>query len=375
MAGHQQTIIPLLSEKVTRVTKRRHRPLTEARREQNRAAQSRYRLNQKRIAEDSAPAQSATPSNSGSSQQEQFQSTYSGPPTNLETWNASFLVPDPLDSLNLSTPEILRTGTLFNQLYEEVSLATESETAVTPFGGIHIADMQSLHEQCVDNFSENSITNASVQLETRSMAASSSVSNLRNILPSGTFLFRNHIRLHHMTFLAATLAIAESIHVTADDYLNDRPSPFYLLSQATNLQSAADYFQERVKPHLRPSITQLSRPHASYLDLIIFPQFRERAVLFSTGDPGILNQAQLMNDMLQGGLTCWGNAERGIGGRGCGVPWDMRSWEAKPWFLKKWWFLIGNEDDEMLETSRWWWEMRGEDASEIAQMSSWAFMS
>ncbi|KAI0857000.1 hypothetical protein F4860DRAFT_491091 [Xylaria cubensis] len=369
MAGHQQTIIPLLSEKVTRVTKRRHRPLTEARREQNRAAQSRYRLNQKRIAEDSALAQSATSSNSGSPQQEQFQSTYSGPPTNLETWNASFLVPDPLHSLNLSTPEILRTDTLFNQVYEEVSSATESETAVTPIGSIHTTDMQSLPEQCVDNFSENSITNASAQLETHNTAASSSVSNLQNTLPSGTFLFRNHIRLHDMTFLAATLAIAESIHVTADDYLNDHPSPFYLLSQATNLQSAADYFQGRVKPHLRPSITQLSRPHASYLDLIIFPQFRERAVLFSTGDPGILNQAQLMNDMLQGGLTCWGNAERGIGERGYGVPWDMRSWEAKPWFLKKWWFLIGNDDDEMLETSRWWWEMRGEDASEIAQMS------
>ncbi|KAI1739623.1 hypothetical protein F4680DRAFT_422179 [Xylaria scruposa] len=381
MAHHQQIIIPLSSEKVTRVTKRRHRPLTEARREQNRAAQSRYRLNQKRIAEaeDSALAQSATPSNSGSPQQEQFQPTSSGPPTNnetisfepqLETWSDSFLVPD-LHSLNLSTPGILGTDTLFDRLYEEVNSATESETAVTPVDSIHITDMQSLPERCVNDFSENSITNASVRLEARGTAASSSASNLRDSLPSGTFLFRNHIRLHDMTFLAATLAIAESIDVTADDYINDRPSPFYLLSQATNLQLAADYFRGRVKPHLRPSNTQLSRPHASYLDLIIFPKFRERALLFSTGDPGMLNQAQLMNDMLQGGLTCWGNAERGIGGRGYGVPWDMRSWEAKPWFLKKWWFLVGNEDDEMLETSRWWWEMRGEDASEIAQMSSW----
>ncbi|KAI0550727.1 hypothetical protein F4679DRAFT_583396 [Xylaria curta] len=361
MANHQQIIIPLSSEKVTRVTKRRHRPLTEARREQNRAAQSRYRLNQKRIAEDSELPQSATPSNSGSPQQEQFQPTHFGPPTNnetesfesqLETWSDSFLVPDPLHS-----------DTLFDRLYEEVSSATGSGTAVTPVDSIHITDMQSLPERCVNNLSDNSITNESVQLETRRTAATSSISNLRNSVPSGTFLFRNHIRLHDMTFLAATLAIAESIDVTADDYLNDRPSPFYLLSQATNLQLAADYFRGRVKPHLRPSITQLSRPHASYLDLIIFPQFRERAVLFSTGDPGILNQAQLMNDMLQGGLTCWGNAERGIGGRGYGVPWDMRSWEAKPWFLKKWWFLVGNEDDEMLETSRWWWEMRGEDAS------------
>ncbi|KAI0973099.1 hypothetical protein F4678DRAFT_427947 [Xylaria arbuscula] len=383
MVDHQQTIIPYLSEKVTRVTKGRQRPLTTARREQNRAAQARYRLNQKRIAEDSALGQGATPSNSSSSPQEQFQPTYpllSGPPTNhetesfepqLETWGTSFLAPNSLHSLNLSTPEILRTDTLFDQLCRKASLATESETAVMPIDSIHIADMQFLPERGVNHLSGNSIPNASVQLETRNTTASSSVSNLRNSLPSGTFLFTNHIRLHDMTFLAATLAIAESIDVTADDYLNDRPSPFYLLSQATNLQAAADYFQGRVKPHLRPSITQLSRPHASYLDLIIFPQFRERAVLLFTGDPGMLDQALLMNDMLQGGLTCWGNAERGIGGRGYGVPWDMRSWEAKPWFLKKWWFLVGNEDDEMLETSRWWREMRGEDDNEIALMSSW----
>ncbi|KAI0445154.1 hypothetical protein F4803DRAFT_548563 [Xylaria telfairii] len=383
MVDHQQTIIPLLSKKANRVTKQRRRPLTKARQEQNRAAQTRYRLNQKRIAEDSALAQGAAPGNSSSPLHTQFQSTYpllSGPPANnetesfepqLEVWGDSFLALDPLHSLNLSVPEILRPNTLFDQLFEEGTLATESETAVMPIDSIHITDTQSSSERCVNNFFGNSIPNASVQLEIRNTAASSSVSNLQNGLPSGAFLFTNHIRLHDMTFLAATLAIAESIDVTADDYLNDRPSPFYLLSQATNLQVAADYFQGRVKPHLRPSITQLSRPHASYLDLIIFPQFRERTVLLSTGDSGILNQTQLMNDMLQGGLTCWGNTERGIGGRGYGVPWDMRSWEAKPWFLKKWWFLVGNEDDEMLETSRWWWQMRGEDANEIAFMGSW----
>ena len=240
-----------------------------------------------------------------------------------------------------------------------------------PIDRIHIGDMQSLPGPCVNDSSEDIIQNTSQQLEAHGTAASSSISNLRNGLPSATFLFMNHIRLHDMTFLAATLAIAASIDVTADDYLNDRPSPFYLLSQATNVQSAAGYFQGRLKPHLRPSITQLSRPHASYLDLIIFPQFRERAILLSTGDPGILDQALLMNDMLQGGFTCWGNAERGIGGRGYGVPWDMRSWEDKPWFLKKWWFLVGNEDAEILETSRWWWEMRGEDVNETAIMSSW----
>lgn len=93
----------------------------------------------------------------------------------------------------------------------------------------------------------------------------------RAILPSTPFLFINHIRLRDMTFLAATLAIAASIGITSEDYLNDRCSPFYLLSNATSVQTAAHYFGQIVKPHLHPSLTQLSQPHASYLDLIIFP--------------------------------------------------------------------------------------------------------
>lgn len=68
--------------------------------------------------------------------------------------------------------------------------------------------------------------------------------------------------------------------------------------------------------------------------------------------------------MLSGGLTCWGNANDGIGVRGSGVPWDMRSWEAKPWFTRKWWFLL-DKDNEMQEISSWWRQMRGEDENDV----------
>jgi hypothetical protein len=184
------------------------------------------------------------------------------------------------------------------------------------------------------------------------------------ILPPTPFLLINHIRLRDITFLAATLAIAASIGTTSEDYLNDGLSPFYLLSNATSVQTAAHYFEQIVKPHLRPSLTQLSQPHASYLDLIIFPQFRERAVTFATNDLCLLDQQELFNDMLSGGLTCWGNADNGIGARGSGVPWDMRSWEAKPWFIRKWWFLL-NKDNEMQDISSWWRQMRGEEENEV----------
>lgn len=186
----------------------------------------------------------------------------------------------------------------------------------------------------------------------------------RQTIPPTPFLLINHIRLRDMTFLAATLAIAASIGITSEDYLNDRPSPFYIFSSATSVQTAAHYFEQTVRPHLRPSLTQLSQPHASYLDLIIFPHFRERAVTFATNDPCMLDQQELFNDMISGGLTCWGNADNDVGTRGNGVPWDMRSWEAKPWFTRKWWFLL-KEDYEMQDASNWWRQMRGEDENEV----------
>ena len=173
-----------------------------------------------------------------------------------------------------------------------------------------------------------------------------------------TFLYKNHIRLQDMTFMAATLANAASLGISQDDYFQDKPSPFFVAAQQVPTLSLNMSFGH-IKPHLRPSTLQVSCPHASYLDLIIFPHFREKAMLHATADPCLLDQWALFTDMIAGGLTCWGSLTSG-NGRGGGVPWDMRSWEAKPWFLKKWWFLVGREDEDMWETSRWWWQMRGE---------------
>lgn len=206
----------------------------------------------------------------------------------------------------------------------------------------------------------NEFTLDSTQRPDRSFQApfsqTSSIST--SISPATTdFLYANHIRLQDVTFLAATLANAASIGVSHDDYLQDKPSPFLIAAQREPQSHTTRNF-EHIKPHLRPLDIQLSRPHASYLDLIIFPHFRERAMLHATSDPCLLDQEALFTDMISGGLTCWGSLACG-NERGCGVPWDMRSWEAKPWFLKKWWFLVGRKDEDMWETSIWWWQLRG----------------
>lgn len=201
----------------------------------------------------------------------------------------------------------------------------------------------------------------------------------------GFSLSANFLRLQSENSLAACLAIAATLGITQDSYINDHPSPFYLSSRAFDsgfLASGTDfgytppsylespaltehlspslhshYSLAKIKPDLRPSSTQLITPHPSYLDCIIFPSFRDRAIELSAAKK--LDHWDLFCDIVNDGLVCWGAANRA--GMENGVAWSTRSWEARPWFLKKWWFLAGGEEEEVWQASRWWWTMRGED--------------
>lgn len=178
--------------------------------------------------------------------------------------------------------------------------------------------------------------------------------------------------------MAASLSIALSIGITHQSYVEDHPSPFYLSNSCfeSNFYAsgspggvvpspsfprpspAAKSRFTFVKPDLRPTDAQLIHPHPSYLDCIIFPSFRNRAIELSAA--GALDHFELFMDLVHDGLVCWGSAR--TDGMGNGVAWSTRSWEARPWFLKKWWFLAGGEEEEVWQGSRWWWSMRGEDA-------------
>jgi hypothetical protein len=203
----------------------------------------------------------------------------------------------------------------------------------------------------------------------------------------GFSLSANFLRLQSENSLAACLAIAATLVITQDSYINDHPSPFYLSSRAFDsgflasgtefgytppsyLESPAlteyptpslhsHHSIAKIKPDLRPSNTQLVTPHPSYLDCIIYPSFRDRAIELSAAEK--LDHWDLFCDIVNDGLVCWGSANKA--GMENGVAWSMRSWEARPWFLKKWWFLAGGEDEEVWQGSRWWWSMRGEDVA------------
>jgi Domain of unknown function (DUF3425) len=181
----------------------------------------------------------------------------------------------------------------------------------------------------------------------------------------GFSLGANTLRLQGENSLAAHLAIAATLGITQKSYIEDHPSPFYLSSRAfdsgfpgfgtgdTSPSSLA-----KIKPDLRPTNTQLVTPHPTYLDCIIFPSFRDRAIKLSAASK--LDHCDLYCDIVNDGLMCWGSANKS--GMENGVAWSMRSWEARPWFLKKWWFLAGGADEEIWKGSRWWRSMRGEDA-------------
>lgn len=218
----------------------------------------------------------------------------------------------------------------------------------------------------------------------------------------------NHMRLVGEGNIEASLAVGLSIGISRTAYLNDHPSHFPgcyvalnthtidnlgsgLIKPVTVGYSFASQVMDitpklfdhinSVKPPLRPTPTQLLNPHPSYLDCIVFPYFRDHAVQASVD--GILDHGELFEDLMHGGLVCWGGASGltnrhgksvKVGKRDVreSVAWSTRSWEAKRWFLKKWTWLIGTEEEEeargdfdgIWRGSRWWWDMRGEEDSD-----------
>ncbi|KAH8194255.1 hypothetical protein TruAng_011576 [Truncatella angustata] len=110
---------------------------------------------------------------------------------------------------------------------------------------------------------------------------------------------------------------------------------------------------------LQPTTNQRLFPHHPYLDLIPWPIFRSNVIAAISLDPPMIDEDDLCLDLTNDGFRCWGTTMGSLHGRGEGVPWDCRSWEATPWFLEKWQCLTGGEDGEMSRNSAWWRSMQG----------------
>jgi hypothetical protein len=220
--------------------------------------------------------------------------------------------------------------------------------------------------------------------------------------PSLPSPYLNHLTLTCETTLAASLSIGLSLGISHTQYLDDHPSPFPTTyacvtthslhldptdTDALASSSPINYMTRKhaatgLAPTLQPKTAQYLHPHPSYLDCIVFPTMRERAVRASA--LGTLDHVEFFLDLMHGGLVCWGggspvptrNTRGGVRGRGHldwvgtgagGTAWSPRSWEARRWFLEKWEWLVGKESEEVgdgngvWESSRWWWGVRGEE--------------
>ncbi|OCL13810.1 hypothetical protein AOQ84DRAFT_282391, partial [Glonium stellatum] len=99
--------------------------------------------------------------------------------------------------------------------------------------------------------------------------------------------------------------------------------------------------------------------HHPYIDILPFPNFRDRVLAATSTDPPLIDEDELCLDFSNDGMVCWGSTSGNLGMQ-AGVSWDMRSWEPAIWFLRKYWFLIDGQEDDMWKSARWWHMMRGE---------------
>lgn len=175
----------------------------------------------------------------------------------------------------------------------------------------------------------------------------------------------NHIWLQTTAIYSACFQNMLHIGIMVEDPCMDELTSLFYASQietSSNPDTLVKIIQNNyadLKPDLRPTKTQITRKHPAYLDVLPFPDLRDRLIELTTHDPPLLDEEEFLRDATSGGVVCWGSSG-GVGQSpaGGGAPWDSRSWEAKTWFLNKWNWLIGEESD-LARNSAWWRTMRG----------------
>ncbi|KAK1470889.1 hypothetical protein CCUS01_01007 [Colletotrichum cuscutae] len=185
---------------------------------------------------------------------------------------------------------------------------------------------------------------------------------LQPIWPSPS---RGVLHLRSISYASAMRAIAAQLSITTE-YLMDEnaQSPFYSiahspLSEHDNNSSDNDTNLQKITPDLRPTFIQRARAHHPCFDLIPWPSFRSNVIALASEASPQIDEDDLCIDMLGGGIQCWGSVIGSMHGRGNGVPWDGRSWEAMPWFLEKWKGVIRDDQDGIIHNSAWWRSLRG----------------
>lgn len=180
--------------------------------------------------------------------------------------------------------------------------------------------------------------------------------------------YQNAMSFSQVTILNICAQNAKCLGMAPEDFISDDClslcSPFYRPASTSDDPTAllAAVSRPYTPKFLQPTLSQILFPHHPIFDLIPIPAFRERAIMLASTSPSLLNSLELKQDIMSGGLVCWGT-RHGSNHGGKGQPWDVRSWEAAPWFLKKWRLLVGGKDGDLWKQSMWWRNLRGEPAA------------
>ncbi|KAJ5719890.1 hypothetical protein N7493_006768 [Penicillium malachiteum] len=84
--------------------------------------------------------------------------------------------------------------------------------------------------------------------------------------------------------------------------------------------------------HLQPTMAQMLVPHHAALDLVPLPLLRDRIIMLSFAMPKVFDLWDLKQDIyVRDGIALKSKSDRGEW-----PSWDRKSWEMKPWFGEKW---------------------------------------
>ncbi|KAJ0109442.1 uncharacterized protein J7T55_000367 [Diaporthe amygdali] len=369
------------------VQPKKKRPMTEARRQQSRAAQKRYREKQKRRLAELSSLASASQTN--------------GPshpiPMSSDLLEAAWL-PNSSGALDLMEEQIL-VNIPGGAAHSAESNGVESASAIQdirvdpnwtmniPLSGSDIfqlndtclssesmlegrrgGDGQTIIESAYPPLSEQvadtqeileSMQSSSLERPSATIQSSSSFSI--DALPAPSIPRDTYIRVHRYSLLNSFMENATTLGYTRDWvttygchleslWCPTLPQPQPQVGIRVNWKENIPAMT-KVAPDLAPTTTQLQYPHLLYIDIFPFPEFREKMLALRAMRPKVFEEKDFIRDIDTGeAICCWGP-----------TPWEKRSWEAQPWFLRKWWMLTGGEQGEMGSLSRWWRRFRGEE--------------
>ncbi|KAK6835808.1 hypothetical protein RU639_002134 [Aspergillus parasiticus] len=289
-----------------RISKRRKRVITPARREQNRVAQRVYRQRQKERLQQEKHI--VRPSNTVRVLQ----------PTSTPNHVQAKPV-DPINRCTADVPEV-DPDTQPRQCLAPMKLTLDhffpsEKVSTTRTGDLHVPSVE-------EHRSNESIPSLSLTSD-----------------PTLPDLYQNTLELTHTMLLRACLHNAQSLGISIRQFFSyecmSLCSPFYRANTTMSddpqalIKSVSSPF---TPAHLQPTLPQILFPHHPILDLLPLPALRTKAVMLAATAPTLIDAVDLKRDIVErAGIVCRGEQ-----------PWDMRSWVAAPWFLKKWKLLLGH---------------------------------